>query len=170
MEVLILRASSGIGNPGIDVPYSGPSRPTGYCLCGVSNSAAYVGSSEWAGVSDIRGGAAEAGAVNNGLGLSEPEVLVVELDAPEGIVEYEGRRTSGPVKFEAALLGDTVLDETATAEARGAARVFLIRENRDETRVYEDWSCSSSSENGLKDVRLLTSASANFVLLLEREG
>jgi len=136
----------------------------------VSNSAAYVGSSDWAGVKDIRGGAVEAGAVNNGLGLSGPEVLVVELDAPEGIVELEGRRASVTVELEAALLGNAALDETATADARGAARVFLIRENRDETRVYEVWSCSSSSENGLKDVRLLTSESTNFVLLLEREG
>lgn len=136
----------------------------------MSNSAAYVGSSDWAGVKDIRGGAVEAGAVNNGLGLSEPEVLVVELDAPEGIVEFEGRRASVTVELEAALLGDAALEETETAEARGAAIVFLIRENRDETRVYEEWSCSSSSENGLKDVRLLTSESASFVLLLEREG
>jgi hypothetical protein len=107
--------------------------------------------------------------VNSGLGLSEP-VLMVELDAPGGTVEYEGRRASGTVEFETALLGVAVLDETATAEARGAARVFLIRENNEETRVYDEWSCSSSSENGLKEVRLLTSESASFVLLLEREG
>lgn len=104
------------------------------------------------------------------MSLSEPEVLVVELDAPDGIVEYEGRRASATIKLETVLLGNVVLDETATAEARGAVRVFLIRENKDETRVYEDWSCSSSSENGLKEVRLLTSASTSLVLLLEREG
>ena len=73
--------------------------------------------------------------MNSGLNLSEPEVLVVELDIPEGIVVYEGRRTSEVVELDAGLLCDSVLDETATVEVRGAVRVFLIRENKEETRV-----------------------------------
>jgi hypothetical protein len=55
-------------------------------------------------------------------------------------------------------------DAAATAEDMGAAKVFFIRENIDVTMVYEDWSFSSSSEKGLKEVKLVTS-SANFVLL-----
>jgi hypothetical protein len=46
----------------------------------------------------------------------------------------------------------------ATAD-KGAARLFFTRENRDDTSVYEDWSFSSSSEKGLKDVKLVTSSS-----------
>lgn len=42
-------------------------------------------------------------------------------------------------------------DAEDTAD-KGAARLFFMREKRDVTRVYED--CSSSSENGLKEVRL----------------
>jgi hypothetical protein len=51
----------------------------------------------------------------------------------------------------------------ATAD-KGAARLFFIRENREVTSVYEDWSFSSSSEKGLKEVKLARSSS--FVVLL----
>ena len=50
------------------------------------------------------------------------------------------------------------------ADDRGAESVFLTLENKEDTRAYEDWSCSSSSEKGLKDVRLVTSSTI-FVLL-----
>lgn len=47
-----------------------------------------------------------------------------------------------------------------TAEESGADSVFFIRENSDVTNVYEDWSFSSSSENGLNDVKLVTSSTS----------
>ncbi len=47
-----------------------------------------------------------------------------------------------------------------TAEESGADNVFFIRENSDVTKVYEDWSFSSSSENGLNDVKLVTSSTS----------
>ena len=49
-------------------------------------------------------------------------------------------------------------------DARGADNVFFILENMEVTRVYEDLSLSSSSENGLNEVRLATS-SDSFALL-----
>lgn len=51
------------------------------------------------------------------------------------------------------------------ADANGATNVLFTLENSEETKAYEDWSCSSSSENGLNDVRLVTSSS----LLLLRD-
>lgn len=45
--------------------------------------------------------------------------------------------------------------------------MFLTLENREVTRAYEDWSFSSSSENGLKDVRLGTSST--LLLLRDRD-
>jgi hypothetical protein len=54
----------------------------------------------------------------------------------------------------------------ATADDSGEDRVFFIREKMEVTRVYEDWSFSSSSEKGLKEVRPgLVRSSASFVLL-----
>ncbi len=44
--------------------------------------------------------------------------------------------------------------------------MFLTFENKEETRAYEDWSCSSSSEKGLNDVRLVTSST---ILVLLRD-
>jgi hypothetical protein len=84
----------------------------------------------------MRGGAAEACTANNVLGLSEPADLFERLDPPEGIEGYEGRLNSGPVVLELALVGELVLeDATATAEAKGAAKVFFTREKRDVTSV-----------------------------------
>lgn len=54
-----------------------------------------------------------------------------------------------------------------TADDRGAAREFLTRENSELTSVYDDWSCSSSSEKGLKLVRLVTSSTRRVELLLD---
>ena len=53
--------------------------------------------------------------------------------------------------------------------ARGVAKLLFMRESRDVTSAYEDWSFSSSSENGLNDVRLVTS-SATLVLLRDLPG
>ena len=50
-----------------------------------------------------------------------------------------------------------ILDVVPTAEDSGADRVFFILEKMEVTRVYDDWSFSSSSEKGLKEVRLITS-------------
>ena len=61
-----------------------------------------------------------------------------------------------------------MLDVVPTADDRGADRVFFILEKMEVTKVYDDWSFSSSSENGLKEVRLVTS-SANLGLLLDLE-
>lgn len=67
------------------------------------------------------------------------------------------------------LLPAAVLEETVTAEDSGAESVFFIRENMDVTRVYEDWSCSSSAEKGLNEVRPCGTSSASLVLLLDLE-
>lgn len=98
----------------------------------------------------------------NGVGLSDPDLL----DWLEPEYCRDGRRCSGAV-FPAEVLGWAgVVDDPA--DVKGADRVFLTFENSDDTRAYEDWSCSSSSENGLKDVRLVTS-STNLVLLRDLE-
>lgn len=59
-----------------------------------------------------------------------------------------------------------LLDAAAT-DASGADRVFFILENME---VTKDWSFSSSSEKGLKEVKLVRSlpSRASFVLLLDR--
>ena len=54
-------------------------------------------------------------------------------------------------------------DAAATADDKGAASEFFIREKSEVTRVYDDWSCSSSSENGLKLVRIVTSSTSLVV-------
>ena len=64
-------------------------------------------------------------------------------------------------------LSDTGAVVAAAAEARGTENVFLTFEKREETKAYDDWSCSSSSENGLKDVKLMTSS--NLLLLRDLE-
>lgn len=63
--------------------------------------------------------------------------------------------------------GEGVPDAAATAFDNGAAKEFLTRVNKELTRVYDDWSCSSSSENGLKLVRLVTSSTTLVELLLD---
>jgi len=103
-----------------------------------SYSSAYVGSSDWAGVNDTRGGAADAGAAASGLGLSDAVDLAENVDRPVCAAVYEGRRASDPPLFEVILLATVVLDAEATADDSGAARVFFILENIDVTRVYED--------------------------------
>lgn len=60
-------------------------------------------------------------------------------------------------------------DAAATAVDSGAASEFLTREKSEETSVYDD-SCSSSSENGLKLVRLVTSSTTLVELLLDLTG
>lgn len=50
---------------------------------------------------------------------------------------------------------------------RGPDRLFFTLENSEVTIAYEDWSFSSSSAKGLKDVRLVTSSS--FELLRDLE-
>jgi hypothetical protein len=64
-----------------------------------------------------------------------------------------------------ALFG-ALLDAAAT-DASGADRVFFILEKME---VTKDWSFSSSSEKGLKEVKLVRSlpSRASFVLLLDR--
>ena len=62
-----------------------------------------------------------------------------------------------------------VLDAAIAAEDSGAAKEFFTRENNDDTRVYED-SCSSSSEKGLKLVKLVTSSTILVELLLDLRG
>lgn len=57
----------------------------------------------------------------------------------------------------------------AEAAASGVAKLLFMREKRDVTRAYEDWSFSSSSENGLNEVRLVTS-SETLVLLRDLPG
>ena len=67
---------------------------------------------------------------------------------------------------DAGGMGDAA---AATADERGAERVFFMRENIDVTRVYEDWSFSSSSAKGLKEVRLVIS-SVSLELLLDLDS
>lgn len=55
------------------------------------------------------------------------------------------------------------------AATRGVAKLLFMREKRDVTSAYEDWSFSSSSENGLNDVKLVTS-SPTLVLLRDLPG
>ena len=60
-------------------------------------------------------------------------------------------------------------EAAATAVESGAAKEFLTREKSEETSVYDD-SCSSSSEKGLKLVRLVTSSTTLVELLLDLTG
>jgi hypothetical protein len=83
-------------------------------------------------------------------------------------VVYEGLRcslTSG-APFVVGFAVGLELDAEATADDRGAERVFFMREKIEVTKVYEDWSFSSSSENGLKEVNEVAS-SVNLVSLLD---
>lgn len=61
-----------------------------------------------------------------------------------------------------ALLG--VLLDAAATDASGADKVFFILEKME---VTKDWSFSSSSEKGLKEVKLVRSSVVSFVLLLD---
>jgi len=126
-----------------------------------------VGASETTGVKEISGGARLGGAADKWIGLSAAEVREERLDCEFWIV-YEGRLCSLglPVVLEAVFV--EFPDAAATADDIGAAKVFFIREKMEVTMVYEDWSFSSSSENGLKEVKLITS-SASLVLLRDLE-
>ena len=80
---------------------------------------------------------------------------------------YEGLRSSltGAVPFGVGFTVGLELDVEAIPDDRGAESVFFMREKMEVTKVYEDWSFSSSSENGLKEVKEVTS-SVNLELLL----
>lgn len=168
--VRILRASlSGMGNPGIDVLYPAFSCPSGEYMeapCdGVRSNSSKAGrGSEVTGVKETNGGA-RFGWFTTGMGFRLSAVDLLEtFDVDVGI---EGRRGSGPalVCELLALLEDGAV-VGAVAEDNGAARVFFTFEKIEETMAYDEWSFSSSSEKGLKDVRLATSSS--FELLRDR--
>lgn len=81
---------------------------------------------------------------------------------------YDGRRNSDPPAVPLVMVLALTTFEANVTEESGADRVLFILENIEVTRVKEDWSFSSSSENGLKEVRLAIS-SVNFMLLLDLE-
>ena len=60
-------------------------------------------------------------------------------------------------------------DAAATAVDSGAANELRTLEKSEDTSVYDD-SCSSSSEKGLKLVRLVTSSTTRVELLLDLTG
>lgn len=95
-----------------------------------------VGSSDWAGVRETRGGAAWPGVAMNEFGLSEAVVLEEKLDVLVCIVTYEGRLCSEKPVGGALLVGLTaVVEAAATADDRGADIVFFILEKIEETRL-----------------------------------
>lgn len=57
----------------------------------------------------------------------------------------------------------------AVVEDNGADNVFLTLEKMEDTSAYDDWSFSSSSENGLNEVRLVISSSLLLLRDLEEE-
>ena len=116
------------------------------------------------GVREIIGGAGLGGMTLSGVGRSEPDLLEV-LELENCIDGLRGSTVDVPCMVRAFSTGST--DAAAVADANGEANVFLTLEKSDETNAYEDWSCSSSSENGLNDVRLVTSS--NLLLLRDRE-
>jgi hypothetical protein len=61
------------------------------------------------------------------------------------------------------LLLATLLLGAAVTEANGADRFFIFMKKV----VTKDWSFSSSSEKGLKEVKLVKSSTVNLVLLLD---
>lgn len=183
VAVRMLRASSAIGKPGIEVPkgtLSVVSSPGEYITDalgeygalpliwdGRSYSVVYTGSSEYAGVNETTGGAACVGAAPRGMGLSDAIVLPEKLDELVCVAVYDGRRALDALDVGAlVLLVVVALEGVAVVLDKGAANVFFIREKRDVTMVYEDWSCSSSSEKGLKEVRLVISS---LVLPFDRD-
>ena len=60
-------------------------------------------------------------------------------------------------------------DAAATAVDSGAANELRTLEKSEDTSVYDD-SCSSSSEKGLKEVRLVTSSTILVLLRDLEEG
>ena len=52
---------------------------------------------------------------------------------------------------------------------RGTTNASLTLVNKEATRAYDDWSFSSSSENGLKEVKLATSSSLLLLRDLEED-
>lgn len=151
--VLMERASSAIGKPGIAVPYvpsatSGlinPNRPP--LIDGVSMPmlALNVGDSETTGVSETTGGATE-----------RPPRLVndARLSFSSGALGRTSRGALAPDRDWTVTAGG-LRSAGARADVSGAAKVFRTLENRDDTRAYEG--CSSSSENGLNDVSVRSS-------------
>ena len=112
------------------------------------------------GVSETRGGAALGWLTFRGCGRSGTTLG----DAFETEWGIDGRLASMLVITGARAWlvsgGLRVVPTAAAAAAEsGAEKVFLTLESRDETIAYEDWSFSSSSSNGLKEVRLVTSSS-----------
>lgn len=131
-----------------------------------------MGVSGRTGIMDTSGGASvgpEAPAI---FGRSLSTGFITGLVIGAGCVPVGGRFCSIGSRisrvFEAVGAEDAA-DAAATAEVRGAANEFLTREKSDDTRVYED-SCSSSSEKGLKLVRLVTSSTTLVELLLDFRG
>ena len=124
------------------------------------------GASDTTGVSDTKGGAKrdEETAVSE-LGRSAMEERAEKLGWVFWSVFAEGRLCSY-VPPPCCWLFGAGRDAEDTAD-KGAARLFFMREKREVTRVYED--CSSSSENGLKEVRLARESSGSLEELL-REG
>lgn len=94
--------------------------------------------------------------VGKGFLRSAVDILdIFELEA--GMV---GLLSSGPVPCcGAAALFEEGAGVEEVAEVKGAAKVFFTLEKIEETMAYEELSCSSSSANGLYEVRLVTSSS-----------
>lgn len=130
---------------------------------GLSCSTCNDGASETTGVKETSAGA----------GLEDTRLSPFGLSA-ERIEDVEGCCTVTGGRFTSGLLvlglaagfGDP--PAAATAEDKGADRLFRTLEKREVTRVYEDWSFSSSSAKGLNEVKLVTSStSLSLVLFLE---
>ena len=87
----------------------------------------------------------------------------VDLDEGFGCVfgsaEEDGRLCSVPLDA-----GWPTGVGAGVAEVNGAAKLFFMREKREETSAYEELSCSSSSAKGLNEVRQATSSSALVLL------
>lgn len=142
VEVLMLRVSSGMGKPGIDVPKAPASVGSNWEYgavpvlgdpCSYSNE--NVGSSDCAGVRETRGGAIWDGAVKSEWGLSEVVLLeTVELDV--GAVAMEGRRGSeAPEGMEAVVwVVPVVVDVDATADEKESDMLFIL-EKKEVTRL-----------------------------------
>jgi len=72
---------------GTFLPPSNPGEKGGLYEAERSYSNAYVGTSDWAGVNDTRGGAADTGAAERAFGLSEAVVRDEKVDVPVGTEE-----------------------------------------------------------------------------------
>jgi len=106
----------------------------------------------------MSGGAADAGIVMRGCGLSEPLVRLETSDVVVGICEKAGLRASVAGGGAEAVGTGAVAGAGDCVDVSGADSEFLTLEIREVTSAYEEVSFSSSSENGLNDVRLVTSS------------